>query len=402
MWVSWGVIDRAEGTPEAGTATESKVGIVQGHHNSRWIQPCQGPMLRAFPREGTLSQTPYHRRAGGLGLVLAGLSIASCIHVPASQEPESQPQLSLVDITAPVRGSGEPELSRLGTSSAALLRKAWILDQTARSRKATQVLNSILYARPGPAPTVEALAYYIRSGTFARQGDPERALEDATLARQLAVSPELQRLLDERLGSINPSRRVVAKPAGPAPTALTMPRQSWNAGRPNPRKLDPMVQVDRLTIHHSATVSRSTNQTAVATQIRGFQQFHMGDRGWGDIGYHYLIDPAGRIWEGRDMKYQGAHAGGDNNVHNVGICLLGKFTADGQRPSGQQIQAMEQLVAALVGRYSIPLSDVKTHKEFIPQTVCPGPLLQPYVTQMRRNLATLAASQNPTAAAIGK
>ena len=347
-------------------------------------------------------QTPYLRRAGGLGLVLAGLSVASCVHVPASREPQRQPQLSLVDITAPVRGSGEPELSRLGTSSAALLRKAWILDQTARSRQATQVLNRILYARPGPAPNTEALALYIRSGTFARQGDSYRAREDASRARELADGPELQRLCDARLMGINPTRTVVAKPTGPVSQPQILPRRSWNAGSPNPRKLDPMVRIDRLTIHHSATMSRSTNQGAVATQIHGFQQFHMGDKSWGDIAYHFLIDPAGRVWEGRDLRYQGAHAGGTNNVHNVGICLLGKFTADGQQPTTPQITAMEQLVASLVNRYSIPLDGVKTHREFIPDTVCPGPLLQPFVTQMRRHLALPAAAPKQDPAHPGK
>jgi hypothetical protein len=43
----------------------------------------------------------------------------------------------------------------------------------------------------------------------------------------------------------------------------------------------------------------------------------------GDIGYHYIVDRSGAIWQGRRIRYQGAHARGSANNGNIGIVLLG-------------------------------------------------------------------------------
>src|SRR5690606_5674904 len=102
------------------------------------------------------------------------------------------------------------------------------------------------------------------------------------------------------------------RPAPPreAPGVLAVrPRSDWRAAEPLRREMRPMGDVRRITVHHSATLVRSTTEGAAVGAIRGIQRHHQQHNGWGDIGYHFLIDPAGRVWTGRGLEWQGAHAG---------------------------------------------------------------------------------------------
>ena len=46
--------------------------------------------------------------------------------------------------------------------------------------------------------------------------------------------------------------------------------------------------------------------------------------GWADVGYHYLVDKDGTIYEGRNIAIRGAHTQG-HNTGSAGVCLLGDF-----------------------------------------------------------------------------
>src|SRR4030095_2930575 len=97
-------------------------------------------------------------------------------------------------------------------------------------------------------------------------------------------------------------------------------RKAWGAA---PARSDRMERTQgsytRITVHHSADVDPpvldgSSSKTFAA--MREMQKAHMNGRTFGDIGYHFVIDPYGRVLEGRELAYQGAHANGDNNVSN--------------------------------------------------------------------------------------
>jgi N-acetyl-anhydromuramyl-L-alanine amidase AmpD len=157
----------------------------------------------------------------------------------------------------------------------------------------------------------------------------------------------------------------------------------------------PMGQPDRITVHHSAMFLVDSGAEA-EQQMRRVQREHVQQRGWGDIGYHFLVDRSGRILEGRDLRWQGAHAGDDNaNRQNIGICLLGNFHPGqerAQRPTQPQIQTLETLLRVLCKSYAIPTRRIYTHVEIHPQgrgaTECPGAYLQPVVDVLRRRLAS--------------
>src|SRR5262245_4307545 len=109
-----------------------------------------------------------------------------------------------------------------------------------------------------------------------------------------------------------PPKSVAAAAPAPATTAAApavLPRPAWGARGIHRANLDRMTPIYRITVHHTATRLASNYSRAAADEIRKFQLQHQDEKGWADIGYHFIIDPAGRIWEGRSLQYQGAHAG---------------------------------------------------------------------------------------------
>jgi hypothetical protein len=174
-----------------------------------------------------------------------------------------------------------------------------------------------------------------------------------------------------------------AAPALPAPGGLTIqPRAAWRASKVLPHRLTGTIGGwNRVTIHHSAKYSKEIGTPTsgnVAAAIKDIQTVHMRDRGWGDIGYHFLIDPTGRIWQGRLLDWQGAHAQGSNNVSNIGVCLLGDFNHE--RPDPRALESLERLVDALCERHHIARSRVYGHQKFAP-TECPGDALMAWIAR---------------------
>lgn len=179
-----------------------------------------------------------------------------------------------------------------------------------------------------------------------------------------------------------PARAAVA-PVRARPSFEILDRTAWNAGAPKKSRLTPNRRPwTRITVHHSARPSgQLRTKSASAQTIRDIQTVHMRDQSWGDIGYHFMIDPMGRVYKGRDLKYQGAHAGGNkgaNNVGNIGICLLGDFDQD--RPDPRALASLEELIGALRSRHGIGASSVKGHLDY-KATQCPGRNLESWVVR---------------------
>ena len=80
---------------------------------------------------------------------------------------------------------------------------------------------------------------------------------------------------------------------------------------------------DKLTLHHAACCSADDLEEG-KNQVYWIQDFHQNGRGWNDIGYHFLVDRAGNIYQGRPETVIGAHVGGAN-TGNIGVCLLGCY-----------------------------------------------------------------------------
>ncbi len=174
----------------------------------------------------------------------------------------------------------------------------------------------------------------------------------------------------------------------PVPTAIAVvPRSAWTREGARTQYTNPLGTVTRITIHHEgSTVFTATAQEDVARRLASIRASHLQRKAkrtgqpWADIGYHYAIDPGGRVWEGRSLQYQGAHVD-QQNEQNLGIVMLGNY--DRQSPNRAQIAALDAFVADQMRRYHVRLNRVYTHQE-LDSTACPGSALQRYMLATRR------------------
>ncbi len=160
---------------------------------------------------------------------------------------------------------------------------------------------------------------------------------------------------------------------------LVMSRSAWTRHSPNYSLMRRMDPIRYITVHHDAQLCHLTNQQEVGHRLDAIRRYHRDVRGWGDIGYHYAVDRAGRVWETRPIAWQGAHVK-DHNEGNIGVMLLGNF--DRQSPSSQQLAALDNHLTTLMRRYNVSLKDVTTHREWA-ATACPGSSLHQHMVKVR-------------------
>ncbi|MEL6329855.1 MAG: peptidoglycan recognition family protein [Planctomycetota bacterium] len=158
-----------------------------------------------------------------------------------------------------------------------------------------------------------------------------------------------------------------------------IPRRAWATYGPNRRLADPMRRISAVTIHHDGMDAfGSPHYGDAAERLEKIRRSHVG-RGWADVGYHFAIDPGGRVWAARPLELQGAHVR-DHNEHNIGVLVLGNF--ERERPSEKALGSLERFVSQLTGKYRLTARQVHTHREWAP-TACPGRHLQPFVDRSR-------------------
>ena len=125
-----------------------------------------------------------------------------------------------------------------------------------------------------------------------------------------------------------------------------VPRLSWGADE-KIRRGPPSYasEVDFAIVHHTAGRNDYSRSEAAAI-VKGIQLFHVQGNGWNDIGYNFLVDRFGTIYEGRyggiDRNVIGAHALGFN-TGSVGIALLGTYGST--KPSQAALDAIAKLSA---------------------------------------------------------
>ena len=125
-----------------------------------------------------------------------------------------------------------------------------------------------------------------------------------------------------------------------------------------------------FTLHHTQAHYPGNYERAVA-EMQFIQDFHQHGRGWIDIAYHFLIDPAGNIFEGRPIKVLGAHVK-NRNTANIGISIMGDY----HPPKHDVFTGAAQDSFLAVGRYlkdtyEVPVSSFYAHRD-IGTSDCPG------------------------------
>jgi hypothetical protein len=125
-----------------------------------------------------------------------------------------------------------------------------------------------------------------------------------------------------------------------------------------------------FTLHHTQAHYPKTFDDAVI-EMQFIQDFHQNGRGWNDIAYHFLIDPAGNVFEGRPINVLGSHVK-NRNTGNVGISIMGNYHA----PAHDKFTPLTQNSFVSVARYvkdtyEIKVSSFYAHRE-LGSTDCPG------------------------------
>lgn len=118
-------------------------------------------------------------------------------------------------------------------------------------------------------------------------------------------------------------------------------RSDWCPSGNCPKQTNPsMIEPDHIVVHHSAGNTESSDYAAV---VRSYWDYHVNTHGWADIGYNWLIDPNGVVYEGRGDRVRGAHSPCMNAV-STGICFIGNYEGSTQ-PSEKGMKALKDLIA---------------------------------------------------------
>ncbi len=133
-----------------------------------------------------------------------------------------------------------------------------------------------------------------------------------------------------------------------------------------------MRNINSVVVHCTATRPDWMKGRSTSDKVEEIRRWHVEDRGWSDIGYHWLIDRDGTVAEGRPVSRAGAHARGYNR-HSIGVSLLGGHggTMDDQFEENfteAQEEALVHLLKQLKRKY--PIQRILGHNE-VANKACP-------------------------------
>ncbi|MFE5050958.1 peptidoglycan recognition protein [Streptomyces sp. NPDC056637] len=196
---------------------------------------------------------------------------------------------------------------------------------------------------------------------------------------------------------------------GPRPRIVT--RKGWGADE-TLREADfgYTSKVKAVFVHHSVTGNNYSCSQAPSV-IRGIYRYHVKSMGWRDIGYNFLVDKCGNIYEGRaggvEKPVKGAHTLGFN-TNSMGVAVLGTFTSS--KPPAAAVTGLARLAAWKLGLYggnpsgktyltsaggnlyrkgeSVRLNVISGHRDGF-ATECPGRLLYDKLGTARSTSASL-------------
>ena len=215
--------------------------------------------------------------------------------------------------------------------------------------------------------------------------------------------------------------RAGPRPAGAAgapPQPGVISRAQWGADESLRKGIREFAPITKLVVHHTVTAN---NDPDPAATVRAIYSFHTQVRGWDDIGYNFLVDAGGRIYEGRSARSYGAgeiptgedldrrgvvgaHAEGAN-TGSAGIALLGDFTS--ASPSTAAMGSLEAWLAWKAARHEIDpegaspftrvsdgavvrFANISGHRD-VRATDCPGDRLYAALPALRQRIAASVA-----------
>lgn len=332
-WSDWQDVEThyADDAPDPGAA-ERASGRVRGATAPLWVGASDAVEVRVRPERAGLPQD-HDDEADGSGRALspAGTAQPAAGRAASSESLPSGLRVELIDPgRAPAAGtsaeSGALEPGAPGSGA---------LDGSA-------ALPAVLADHApvgGPRAGAKGVAAARGEGADAGPSGPE--------------IPELDRedtereLLELRGEAATDAQR--AKPyIGPRPAIVT--RRGWGADEKlREKKFVYTGKVKAAFVHHTATGNNYTCAQAPSV-IRGIYRYHVRSMGWRDIGYNFLVDKCGKIYEGRAggvaKPVLGAHTLGFN-TNTTGIAVIGSHGS--KKPSASAVTAVAKLTAWKLG-----------------------------------------------------
>lgn len=184
-------------------------------------------------------------------------------------------------------------------------------------------------------------------------------------------------------------------------------RADWGADESIRKGTPDYGQVEMAFVHHT---DGSNNYTSadVPGIIRGIYAYHVLTEGWNDIGYNFLVDRFGRIWEGRYGGVDKAVIGAQTynyNTWSTGVAAIGTFTT--AAPPTALLAGIERVLAWKFSVHGIPavgsvwvrdkyFNRISGHRDGYP-TTCPGQALYDQLPTIRSAVRSLIGYQQPSA-----
>jgi hypothetical protein len=222
----------------------------------------------------------------------------------------------------------------------------------------------------------------------------------------------------------SPPERIPMRRLSIANAPPIIPRLSWGADESIRRANPKIATAIRFAVVHHTAGSNAYTAAQSAAIVRGIELYHVKGNGWNDIGYNFLVDKYGQVFEGRfggvDRAVVGAHSLGFNDG-SVGVAVLGEY---GARPiTAAAKSALEQLLAWRLDLAHVdPLSTLTWPSGGNPRfprgvpvilraisghrdtnfTDCPGDSLYAELPQIAKEVAALGAPKLYAPLAAGK
>ncbi|MFI5873458.1 peptidoglycan recognition protein [Streptomyces sp. NPDC051445] len=329
-WSGWQDVEthNADHGADPGTP-ESVSGRVRGATAPLWVGDSDGVEIRVHP--DTELRTEETARGPRTSSTISPLPTGLRLELvdPGSAPPEHAP-------------AGPPHSRALTTGSrpADAPEAAGAAEAPAGAEAADGAEPVAMNAKPA-AMTAEATAASAANAQLAPLG----ATEIPSLDRR-GTERELLALRGQELTA---AQRV--KPyIGPRPSIVT--RRGWGADENlRERAFAYTTTVKAAFVHHTAS-GNSYKCSQAPSVIRGIYRYHVKSMGWRDIGYNFLVDKCGKIYEGRAggvaKPVMGAHTLGFN-TNSMGIAVLGTFTS--AKPNTATVNAIARLTAWKLGLF---------------------------------------------------
>ena len=231
---------------------------------------------------------------------------------------------------------------------------------------------------------------------------------------------ELEGLTLHAIRSEDRKPRAGVRPAGSAvPRPAITTRAAWGADE-SFRRLAPGCNgqpeyadtVRYALVHHTATANNYGPGDSAAI-VRGIYYFHTHTNAWCDIGYNFLVDRFGQVFEGRaggvDAAVVGAHASGFNR-QSTGAAVIGTFSTEAVPEAAAS--GLQRLLNWKLARHRIdPMGQVRVGDRTLPAiaghrdvnaTDCPGQRLQERLPSIRQQAAQAQAPDRLMSVHSGK